>query len=452
MNDRAFAKPPSRKLKEQAKLSGKKSKERYVEDEELHKILVVNSPIGIYIVQDGRFKFVNHKFKEYSGFSEEELLGRETPSLVHPEDREIARQNAILMLKGKLPLPYEFRTINKKGEVLWNMETVASITYRGQRATLGSYMDITRQKDVEEALRKSEERFRTIIETIEEGYGEVDFDGNITFANESWLRISGYRRDEFTEMNLREYLDQEDVPKLFQTFDEVRKTGKASRGIDLKFVRKDGSKRYIETSVSLITDTNGRPVGFRGVIRDITERRQMEDTIRKLAYHDPLTGLPNRLLLNDRLSMAMARAKRNKKKLTLMMLDLDKFKEVNDTLGHQMGDCLLRVVGDRLAGLLRKGDTVGRLGGDEFMVLLPEIKKAKDSVHVAQKILASFQEPFPCNDHKLSITTSIGIAFFPDHVEDGDTLMKNADIAMYRAKERGRNNYQIFAETIPSRN
>jgi diguanylate cyclase (GGDEF)-like protein/PAS domain S-box-containing protein len=445
MTDRAFAKPPSRKLKEQAKLSGKKSKERSVKDEELYKILTINFPVGIYVIQNGRFKFVNSKFQEYTGFSKEELSGIEALSLVHPEDRKIVRQNAILMLKGKTSLPYEFRTIQKNGNISWIMETVAPITYEGQRATLGNHMEINRQKIMEEALRKSEERFRTIIETIEDGYGEVDFDGNIVFANESWVRINGYRQDEFIGMNLRKHIEQEDVPKLFQTFEEVRKTGKASRGIELKFKSKDGTRRYAETSVSLITDTNGHPLGFRGVIRDITERRQMEDTIRKLAYHDPLTGLPNRLLLNDRLSMAIARAKRNKKKLVLMMLDLDKFKEVNDTLGHQMGDSLLQVVGNRLTGLLRKGDTVGRLGGDEFMVLLPEIKKVKDSVHVAQKILASFQEPFPCNNHKLSITTSIGIAFFPDHVEDGDTLMKNADIAMYRAKERGRNNYQIFA-------
>ena len=235
-------------------MSGKKSKERSVEDEDLHKILVINSPIGIYVLQNGRFKFVNSKFQEYTGFSEEELLDREALGLVHPEDREMVRQNAILMLKGKLSLPYEYRSINKKGSIMWIMETVASITYGGQRATLGNHMDITKQKDSEEALRKSEERFRTIIETIEEGYLEVDLDGNNTFFNESYLKITGYMRDEFIGMNLRKYIDQEDVPKLFQTFDEVRKTGKASRSIELKFIKKGGTRRYAETSVVLIRD------------------------------------------------------------------------------------------------------------------------------------------------------------------------------------------------------
>ena len=437
-------KPPSKGLKEQADMLEKNFKEMSIEDEELYKILMINSPIGIYVVQNGRFKFVNNKFKEYTGFSDEELLGRDALSLVLPEDRERVRQNAILMLKGKSSSPYEFRVINKKGEIMWTLETVASITYRGQRATLGNYMDITGQKAMEEAIREREERFRAIIENIEDGYGEIDMDANLTFFNDSFLGIVGYTRDKFMGMNLQEFIDQEDLPRLIQALDEVRKTGKASRGVEIKFIRKGGARRYIETSISLIKDVKGQTVGFRGIIRDTTDRRDMEDTIRKLAYYDSLTGLPNRLLLKDRLKMTMAHAKRNKKKLALMMLDLDKFKEVNDTLGHQMGDWLLQRVGDRLTDLIRESDAVTRMGGDEFVVLLPEISRTKDSMVVAKKTLASFQEPFLCDNHKLSITTSIGIAIFPDHGQDGNTLMKHADIAMYQAKGKGGNNYQIF--------
>lgn len=193
-------KPPSKELKEQAALLEKNFKETSIEDAELHKILIINSPIGIYVVQNGRFKFVNTKFKEYTGFSDEELLGRDALSLVLPEDRERIRQNAILMLKGKSSSPYEFRVINKKGEIMWTLETVASITYRGQRATLGNYMDITGQKAMEEAIREREERFRAIIENIEDGYGEIDMDANLTFFNDSFLGIVGYTRDEFMGM------------------------------------------------------------------------------------------------------------------------------------------------------------------------------------------------------------------------------------------------------------
>ncbi len=444
MGDNKFDKPPSKELKEQVDLAVKKFTESHVENEELYKTLMINSPIGIYIIQNGRFKFVNNKFKEHTGFSDEELLGMDSLSLVLPDDRERVRENAIMMLKGKISLPYEFRVINKKGEIMWTLETVASITYRGQRATLGNYMDITGQKDMEEAIREREERFRAIIENIEDGYAEIDIEGNFTFFNDSLLGIVGYTRDEFTGMNLQEVIDQEDLPKLLQALDEVRKAEKASRGVEVKLIRKGGASRYFETSISLIKDVKGQPVGFRSVVRDTTDRREMEDTIRKLAYYDSLTGLPNRLLLRDRLSMAIAYAKRNKKKLSLMMLDLDKFKEVNDTLGHQMGDCLLQRVGDRVKDLIRESDDVTRMGGDEFVVLVPEINRTEDSVVVAKKILASFQEPFLCNEHKLSIMTSIGIAVFPDHGQDVDTLMKHADIAMYQAKGKGGNNYQVF--------
>ncbi|MDO8784890.1 MAG: PAS domain S-box protein, partial [Syntrophales bacterium] len=164
MSTSRSAKPSSQELEEQAGLSGKKSKGMSAEDEELHEILLINSPIGIYIVQNGRFKFVNPKLQEHTGFSDEELLGRESLSLVFPEDGEMVRQNAILMLKRKTSLPYEYRIINKKGRIVWIMETVTPITYKEQPATLGSFMDITRQKASKEALRKSEERFRTILE------------------------------------------------------------------------------------------------------------------------------------------------------------------------------------------------------------------------------------------------------------------------------------------------
>ena len=444
MSDNKFDKLPSKELKEQVDMAVKKITESHVEDDEMYKILMINSPTGIYIIQDGRFKFVNNKFKEYTGFSDEELLDRDSLSLVFPEDRERVRQNAILMLKGKTSLPYEFRVINKKGEIMWTLETVASITYRRQRAVLGNYMDITRQKTIEQVIRESRERFRAIIENIEDGYAEIDIDGNFTFFNDSLLRILRYTRDEFTGIKLQEVVHQEDLPGLVQALDEIRKTEKTSRRIEVKFIRIDGTIRYAETSISNIKDVKGHPVGFRGIVRDTTDRREMEDTIRKLAYYDSLTGLPNRLLLRDRLSMAIAYAKRNKKKLALMMLDLDKFKEVNDTLGHQMGDCLLQRVGDRMTDLVRESDDVTRMGGDEFVVLLPEISRVEDSVVVAKKILASFQEPFLCNDHKLSIMTSIGIAIFPDHGQDVDTLMKHADIAMYQAKGKGGNNYHIL--------
>ena len=178
----------------------------------------------------------------------------------------------------------------------------------------------------------------------------------------------------------------------------------------------------------------------------ITERERAEETIKQMAYHDALTGLPNRRLFNDRLNLAMAHASRNQQKLAVMLFDLDHFKEVNDTLGHSVGDQLLQDVSERLTSLLRKGDTVARMGGDEFMLLLPEVVQVEDAAKVAQKILEAIRESYVFDGHELHVTTSIGIAFYPDDGEGADTLVKNADIAMYRAKDHGRDNYQSWQQ------
>ena len=170
----------------------------------------------------------------------------------------------------------------------------------------------------------------------------------------------------------------------------------------------------------------------------------MEETVKRLAFHDGLTGLPNRRLFSDRLAVAMAHVKRNRRKLCVIILDLDKFKLVNDTLGHPVGDRLLQAAGERLSNILRMEDTVARIGGDEFMLLLPEINRDEDVIVVAERILEAFQQPFKVDGYELHVTTSVGYAIYPDDGEDVDTLIKNSDIAMYSAKELGRNRYQRF--------
>jgi len=195
-----------------------------------------------------------------------------------------------------------------------------------------------------------------------------------------------------------------------------------------------------------ITSAKGETIGGLGIIEDITDRKRTEETIRRMAYHDYLTGLPNRKLFSDRLSMALAQAQRNKKRVAVAMLDLDHFKEVNDILGHDVGDLLLKAAAERLSAALRKGDTVARFGGDEFVLILPDLKGTEDALQVAQKIVESFRKPFLLDTHHLTVTTSIGIAVYPHDGPDEIVLLKNADIAMYRAKKAGRDRYQIFNE------
>lgn len=417
-------------------------------EEELYKTLAISSLVGIYILRDGKFRFVNPKFKEFVEYSVDELMGRESLSLIHPDDRAATRENAIKMLKMQRTIPYEFRTITKSGRIRWTMEIVIPFFFDGKREVLGNYVDISGRKKSEETLKASEERYRTILENIEDGYYEIDLKGRLNFFNDSCRKIFGYRGKELMGIDHHQIMDKDTAEKIFNIAKKVYQTGEPEKCSDLEIIRKDGFKRHIEISVSLMKDLSGNQIGVRGIVRDIDERKKEEATILHLAYHDALTGLPNRLLFNDRLSLAISVARRNNKKFAVMMLDLDKFKLVNDLLGHDTGDLLLQSVGNRLRGCLRKSDTVARMGGDEFMLLLPEINQKKDAEVIAGKIIDSFQRIFPLKNKEFKITTSIGIAVYPDDGVDFDTLKKNADIAMYKAKENGRNNFQSYDSNV----
>lgn len=207
----------------------------------------------------------------------------------------------------------------------------------------------------------------------------------------------------------------------------------------------NGELRQYDGNLSGILDRQKHLVGFVLMLHDITERRKQEEMIHHLAYHDALTGLPNRVLLSDRLSQTMITAQRYNQRGALMLLDLDHFKDINDTLGHSMGDLLLCEVSKRLVTLLRKSDTVSRMGGDEFVLLLPNLPNPESSTTIAGKIVRAFRLPFLCEGHELKVSASIGIADFPSDGMDEETLLKMADIALYRVKESGRDNFLHFS-------
>jgi diguanylate cyclase (GGDEF)-like protein/PAS domain S-box-containing protein len=300
---------------------------------------------------------------------------------------------------------------------------------------------VEEKRRAEEALRESEARYRAIVEDQTELICRFLPDGALTFVNEAYCRYFGKKPEELIGHTFMPFISDEDQEIVRKQLTSLSPENPVVT-CEHRVVAPNEEIRWQQRSDRAIFDEQGRIIEFQSVGRDITERVQVEQQLVYMATHDALTGLPNRVMFNDRLTLELAHAQRNRQKLAVMLLDLDHFKNVNDTLGHSVGDQLLQVVGERLTSLLRKSDTVARMGGDEFMLLFPEMTRMEDAARIAQKILEAFRKPFVFEGHELYISTSIGIALCPDDGEDIDTLVKNADIAMYRAKEHGRNSYQ----------
>jgi diguanylate cyclase (GGDEF)-like protein/PAS domain S-box-containing protein len=283
-------------------------------------------------------------------------------------------------------------------------------------------------------------KLRNILASIKtEVIMVVDSRRRIQMVNES-VNIFGFSPEEVINKTTDLlYLDRRvDKNRPTEIYDSINKIG-------FHIGQATGRKRTGETfPLEIMTVSLKGSEGVVVVIRDITERKQTEEKIRQMAYHDSLTGLPNRKLFSDRLNIAIVQAQRNQKKVGIAMLDLDHFKDVNDTLGHTMGDLFLKATAERLHADLRKGDTIARFGGDEFVLILPDLETIEDAIQVAQKIVDSFCKPFLVDTHQLVVTTSIGIAVYPDDGTDDDILLRNADIAMYQAKQAGRARYQLY--------
>ncbi|MBN1474595.1 MAG: PAS domain S-box protein [Syntrophaceae bacterium] len=395
----------------------------------------------------GNYTYVNDANCRILQYSREEMLRKNFRFAMADDDFELVYNTfKNIYATGKPQKNIIFKGIRKDGTMgfaeltgfLLKNQEGESIGFRG----IG--FDITERRKLEEALRQSEERYRTIIEEMEEWYFETDLTGNILFFNDAITRALKYPAKGLTGLNFRAFIKQEQAEEIYKIFNQVYKTGEPVKNFPQEFVRPDGSITYAEFSIFPKRDEIEKIFGFRGVGHDITERKKTEQQLKHIATHDSLTGLPNRVLFMDRLKMAIAHAKRNKHKLAVMMLDLDRFKNINDSLGHMVGDQLLKEIGIRLTDLLRQNDTISRLGGDEFIVLLPEIVRMEDAGEVAGKIINVIQRPFICDNNHLITSTSIGIAIYPDDCHDIDSLMKNADTAMYSVKAHGRNSYRFF--------
>jgi diguanylate cyclase (GGDEF)-like protein/PAS domain S-box-containing protein len=297
----------------------------------------------------------------------------------------------------------------------------------------------------EQALRDSENRYRSIIENIDEGYCEVDPDGDITFFNDRMRDISGYSREELTGMNTAIMLEEKDVEKVFEHFADVYVSDEPQPEITCLIRRKDGSQKFVGLTPTVIKDAQGNKTGLRSIVRDVDRQKKYEENLIYLAYHDALTGLKNRKAFYEQLQDAIYHAKRYGTELALIYIDIDKFKKVNDTLGHEIGDVLLLEIRDRLQSTLRKTDFVSRIGGDEFVVLVDNPHHIHPAA-IAEKIVINLAEPYNLKGNEVDyISSSVGISIFPTDAVDMDSLVKKADQAMYMAKEK-RNAYVSYTD------
>ena len=246
------------------------------QSEEKYRILSEEAPVGVCVVQDGKFCYFNSNFPLAVGYAADELIVKDPLDLIVPEDREMVRENEIKMLKGELTTPYQFRVIHRDGSVKWVMEAVRSVQYRGRRAVLGNYMEVTERKQMEDRLKESEEKYRTILEEMDDGYFETDLAGNLTFVNDAMIRFLGYSRQELIGMNFRGLRPKEEAKVVFEAYNRMYKTGKPLRNLPTEVVCKDGRHAFAETSAFPIGNDKGQITGFRGIRRDITERKQAE--------------------------------------------------------------------------------------------------------------------------------------------------------------------------------
>lgn len=368
---------------------------------------------------------------------------------VHPEDRAVVKKVIQRALRIRQPFVYHdcriirpdgsIRTIHGRGEVILN--NAGQLT-----SVIGTAHDVTEHRQLDEERA----RLAMIVESSNDAIFSVALDDTITSWNKGAEKIFGFSAKEIIGQPIFTLLPPERYDERAEILQSILK-GEELCHFETTRLKKDGNEIYVSLSTSPILAANGKIIGNSVIARDVTERRNMEAIIRHQAHHDTLTDLPNRQLFMDFLERELAQARRHDTRLALLFLDLNGFKQINDTMGHDCGDRLLKEVAHRLRACIRESDIVARLGGDEFTVLMPDLSHSDDVGIVVKKILSVFERPFKLDAVTVDASTSIGVCMFPDDGKDSEDLIKKADIAMYDAKGTGKNAYQFYNAEINAR-
>ena len=422
------------------------------------------SPLGIFVADiHGDCVYTNAAYQDISGLSFDQTLGTDWVTAIHPEDRERVLNDWLEAARGSETFQTEYRFLQEDGSIVWTRVNSAPMFDRSNpQGRVKTVEDISERKAAEFKLRAFEEtlfaereRAQVTLDSIGDAVISTDLEGRLTYLNRVAEAMTGWPSAEAIGQLLAEVFNIRDETTRQTAANPAMRAIRKNRAVGLAahcvLVRRDGFECAIEDSAAPIHDSDGQPAGAVIVFHDASETRTMALKMSHLAQHDFLTGLPNRMLLTERLSRAMGLARRHRKQVGLLFLDLDYFKNVNDSLGHAIGDQLLQSVGERLSANVRTTDTVCRQGGDEFVILLAQIEHPDDATLIAEKLLAAFTPPHRIGEHELHITLSIGITVYPDDGVDLDAILQNADTAMYHAKSNGRNNFQFFKNDMNTR-
>ncbi len=424
------------------------------------KTLLCISDAVIATDAEARIRFMNPVAEKITGLQLEQVKGKdinEALTLVAESGRSIIENPVTKSINSLTVTGLESATllITQSGAEI-PIDDGAAPIIDDNGTLLGAvlvFRDITSRRRIENLLKESEERFHSAFDFAAIGMALVAMNGCFLQVNNSICKIFGYSHDELLKLSLKMLIHKEGYDKMLQHhLHGLLSDSEPSFQVEVECYHKNADKKvWVLLSASLVRNAASEPQYYIIQIQDITDRKCAERQLNYIANHDPLTGLANRVQFHNYLNEALSSVRRHDAKVALLFLDLDRFKLINDTLGHRIGDLLLLAVSERLKGSLRINDILARLGGDEFIVLLSDIQAIDDVAKIANKTIDALTQPFSLEGNDIVITASVGISIFPDDGEDGQMLLMNADTAMYLAKERGKNNYQFYSQEMTER-
>lgn len=398
--------------------------------------------------------FVSDGCKKLTGYAPEDLLYNGKISfeeMIHEDDRLATRDLIDVAIELRQQFEVEYRIHTANGDIRWVLERGTCIFNESGtiEALEGFIQDITLNKQYERDLKQAEQRYRSIFENAVEGIFQTSPDGRYLSANPALAKIYGFDSPESLMESLNDIEHQLYVKSTSrQDFKELMLQDGRVTNFESEIYRADGSVIWISENARAVRGEDGKLLYYEGTVEDITERKNYSELIEYQATHDDLCGLPNRVLLKDRLHQAISHAERTNTQVAVVFVDLDHFKNVNDSMGHHVGDKLLISMANRLSSCVRECDTVARPGGDEFVLVLSDMHGLDSLGQTLQRILTTTADPCLIDDREFVVTCSLGISLFPEDGHDSETLLRNADTAMYKAKQAGKNNFQFFTPEL----